>query len=87
MRLTTEHFEILSGSNIYKVKATRYLNGIEEKRYRVCFDESPVCMFGWDPETNSYKLMFDLRNPQLPEGLETAIGNRLTDIEPVKRAA
>lgn len=87
MRPVTEQFEIVSGNAIYTVKATQYLNGIEEKRYRVCINENPVCVFGWNEDVHTYRLMFDVRNPQMPEGLEAAIGNRLCDIEFVAAAA
>jgi len=87
MRPVTENFEIVSGNNIYSVKATKYLNGIDEKRYRVCLNDNPVCVFGWNEDLHTYRLMFDVRNPQMPEGLESAIGKRLCDMEVIKEAA
>lgn len=87
MRLTTEQFEIVSNNNTYHVEATKYFNGIEEKRYRVCVNKSPVCVFGWNEDLHLYRLMFDLRNPQMPDGLETAIGKRLSNLESIEKAA
>ncbi|PVD52071.1 hypothetical protein DC498_11835 [Terrimonas sp.] len=87
MRLTTENFEIVSGGNIYTVKATEYINGSEELRYRVSFNDNPICVFGWNNELNRFAVMHDKRNPDMSNEIETAIGKRLEKIQQMKEAA
>ncbi len=89
MRPTTTHFDIASGNREYTVTATQYLNGIEERRYRVCINENPVCVFGWNEDLQTYRLIYDVRNPQIPQELESVIGRRLfhCDIASVGKAA
>ncbi|MBX3241860.1 MAG: hypothetical protein KIT80_12805 [Chitinophagaceae bacterium] len=87
MKLTTKNFEIVSNGNIYMVKATEYLNGMEELRYRVSFNESPVCVFGWNSNSNCFAVMTDKRNPPIPAGVEAAIGKKLEKIQTAKTAA
>lgn len=87
MKLRTENFEIVSNGNIYTVKATEYFNGIEELRYRVSFNNNPVCVFGWNNELNRFAVMYDKRNPAMPGNIETAIGKKLEKIQAMKEAA
>ena len=87
MRLVTEKFEILSGGNIHHVRATEYLNGQEELRYRVSVNESPVCVFGWNSDRNRFAIMHDARNPDIPREIEQAIADRLKHISKMKEAA
>lgn len=87
MRLRTENFEIVSGGNIYTVKATEYFNGVEELRYRVSFNNNPVCVFGWNDEANRFAVMHDKRNPSISTDIEMAIGKRLEKIKAMKEAA
>ncbi|MFT3748625.1 MAG: hypothetical protein QM768_09925 [Agriterribacter sp.] len=87
MRLTTENFEIVSGGNIYTVKATEYINGSEELRYRVSFNDNPICVFGWNDELNRFAVMHDKRNPDMSNDIEIVIGKRLEKIQQMKEAA
>lgn len=87
MRLTTENFEIVSGGNIYNVSATEYVNGNDELRYRVSFNNNPVCVFGWNEMMNRFAVMHDKRNPSMPDNIEMAIGKRLERIKAMKEAA
>lgn len=87
MRLVTEKFEILHSGNIYQVRATEYLNGQEELRYRVSFNDSPVCVFGWNNDMNRFTIMHDHRNPDIPGEIEQAIAGRLKHISKMKEAA
>ncbi|MFT3949727.1 MAG: hypothetical protein QM763_22375 [Agriterribacter sp.] len=87
MRLTTENFEIVSGGNIYTVRATEYINGSEELRYRVSFNDNPICVFGWNNELNRFAAMHDKRNPNMQNDIELAIGKRLEKIREMKEAA
>lgn len=87
MRLRTENFEIVSGGNIYNVKATEYVNGSEELRYRVSFNNNPICVFGWNDEFSRFLVMHDKRNPNMPADIEMAIGNRLQKMMALNKAA
>ncbi|MBN8857428.1 MAG: hypothetical protein J0H29_03505 [Sphingobacteriales bacterium] len=87
MRLVTEKFEILSGGNIYQVRATEYLNGQEKLRYRVSVNDSPVCVFGWNNDRSRFTIMHDHRNPDIPGEIEQAIAGRLKHISRMKEAA
>lgn len=87
MRLTTQNFEIASNGNIYNVKATEYINGSEELRYRVSVNNNPISVFGWNNDLNRFAIMHDKRNPDLSADMELAIGNRLEKIQAMKEAA
>lgn len=87
MRLTTENFEIVCGGNIYTVKAIEYINGSEELRYRVSFNDSPICVFGWNSELNRFAVMHEKRNPEMSNDVEAAIGKKLEKIQEMKAAA
>ncbi|MCC6288512.1 MAG: hypothetical protein IT249_11570 [Chitinophagaceae bacterium] len=87
MRLTTENFEIVSGGNIYTIKATEYINGSEELRYRVSFNDNPICVFGWNDELNRFAVMHDKRNPNMSNDIEVAISKKLEKFQQLKEAA
>ena len=87
MRLTTENFDIVSGGNVYIIRATEYFNGSEELRYRVSFNNNPVCVFGWNNELDRFAVMHDNRNPDMSKDIEIAIGKRLEKIQEMKAAA
>ena len=87
MRLTTENFELACNGNIYNVKATEYINGTEQLRYRVSVNNNPISVFGWNNDLNRYAVMQDKRNPNLSADIELAIGNRLEKIQAMKEAA
>ena len=87
MRLKTENFEITSGGNIYQVRATEYINGSGELRYRVSFNDSPVCVFGWNEAFNGFAMMHDNRNPDINREIEKAISYKLENLQAMKQAA
>ncbi|MFT3703744.1 MAG: hypothetical protein QM802_15380 [Agriterribacter sp.] len=87
MRLKTENFEIISNGNIYQVRATEYINGSGEVRYRVSYNDSPVCVFGWNEALNGFAMMHDHRNPGINHETEKAISHKLENIQAMKEAA
>lgn len=87
MRLTTEKFEIISGGSVYQVRATEYINGIGELRYRVSYNNSPVSVFGWNDSLNRFAVMHDDRNPNTHPEIENAIARKLENIQAMKQAA
>ena len=87
MRLVTEKFEVLSGGNIYQVRATEYFNGQEELRYRVSVNNSPVCVFAWHSNLNRFAIMQDSRNPEISAGVEQEIAGKLKNFSKMRAAA
>lgn len=87
MRLTTEKFEIISAGNVYQVRATEYINGSNELRYRVSYNDSPVSVFGWNEDLDRFAVMHDSRNPSTHPEIENAIARKLENIQSLKQAA
>lgn len=76
IKFETLNFNVTVDGNPVEVVAKPYLNGSEEKRFRVSYDGSPVHIFGLDPEQRRIALL-DSSSEPVPLNLQRAIGDKL----------
>ena len=87
MKTSTEIFEMIADGKPYVVRATSFLNGMEQLRFRVSVNNSPVCIFGWDEGLNRFAILKDPRDPDVHPAAEMVIARKLENLFARKQAA
>ena len=87
MKAATEIFEIIAEGKPYMVKATFFLNGMEQIRFRVSVNDSPLCIFGWDEGLDRFAILKDARDPDIHPAAEMIIARKLENLFAKKQAA
>lgn len=77
MKTTTQTFQIKTADNRHIIKATAYLNGRDQQRFRVSMNDSPICIFGWNDALGRFAIMKDARDPNVHPVAEMLIAREL----------
>lgn len=87
MKTTTQIFQITTEDSLHIVKATAYLNGRDQQRFRVSMNDSPICVFGWNDSLGRFAIMKDARDPEVIRAAETLIAQKLETLFAREEAA
>lgn len=87
MKTTTQIFQIKTTDDQHIIKATAYLNGRDQQRFRVSVNDSPICIFGWNDALGRFAIMKDARDPDIHPVAEMLIARKLETLFEMEEAA
>lgn len=87
MKTTTQIFQIKTADDHHIIKATAYLNGRDQQRFRVSMNDSPICIFGWNDSLGRFAIMKDARDPKVLRAAEILIARKLETLFASEEAA